>query len=978
MSFLKRWAPPESPDDLFVAHYAQLLAWAQQLVGRDRSAAADLVHDAFLRLALRGTDLRSIANLEGYLFVTMRNVHLSQLRRRGTRAVETASLLDYESIGASLAAIGAQERREAARGELILIARYACIRKSSSKAASALILRFFHGYFPAEIASVLQTTSAAVDVRLRMARVEAQDFVADPERLRPFVGERLTAFKVPGAARDECDFIAALRRAIFETRTGVCLTPSDLDRLYAGTDAVPVDTASLAHIASCVACLDNVNRRFGFPLLSERDPSDRLGRGGRGAGPKNGSDSIRRDPRSEFRMRLRDVLDERPKELRIAVNGLFVGSQLVRSGVSEQRVKILVTERIGFIELFSEHGTCLLYLDIVLPPDGPAEQTAEVILSEGRKLSATLAFEDAAPVLHVTYEDPASESVRADAGERSRAALRAADHAQQALERPRASTGLGWRPAWVRLVTTMAVLCVAAIVGWTLWREPRVSAAEVLQTASAVESQALPAGVAAHRVLTVENRLLPAATVIARHRVEVWRDETRGIKVERLFDEQNRVVAGLWTRRDGTRTSYRAGERPSVGATSEPLDKTTLRDVWLHEASASDFAGVVGPANSAGIEVRAADYVLTYRPVPVPNEGLIEASLIVAKSDHRSTGGTIVLREDGETHEFTFSETSHTHIPAGIVSREVFEPDPVLLFEPPAPPEIAPVPLREAGASPGLLLTAVQIDQLELDSMYRLQRSRVWVGQEATVTRAPGGIAVRAVVPTEDRRSSLTRDFEELTRAGGVRLDVEVAAPGGSASLTAPNQAALTMLPAYPLLQKFFEASRPGEARIVAMQTFVSTVLEAVPRRQAHVNALRTLIDRWPEARLRQLPLESVVTWQVMVQEHAEAILQETDRLLAQLGPVFEMSVPAERKRDITEFMSTVDGAVQATSQLATLAAYQDGVLRTAFQPCAGASCPDVDADRLRESFVALGDAASRFARFYLKVGPLSTSEPKR
>jgi hypothetical protein len=90
------------------------------------------------------------------------------------------------------------------------------------------------------------------------------------------------------------------------------------------------------------------------------------------------------------------------------------------------------------------------------------------------------------------------------------------------------------------------------------------------------------------------------------------------------------------------------------------------------------------------------------------------------------------------------------------------------------------------------------------------------------------------------------------------------------------------------------------------------------------------------------------------------------------------MSVPAERKRDITEFMSTVDGAVQATSQLATLAAYQDGVLRTAFQPCAGASCPDVDADRLRESFVALGDAASRFARFYLKVGPLSTSEPKR
>jgi hypothetical protein len=42
------------------------------------------------------------------------------------------------------------------------------------------------------------------------------------------------------------------------------------------------------------------------------------------------------------------------RQLRIAVNGLFVGSQAVSGALSEQRVKILVTERIGFIEIFSE------------------------------------------------------------------------------------------------------------------------------------------------------------------------------------------------------------------------------------------------------------------------------------------------------------------------------------------------------------------------------------------------------------------------------------------------------------------------------------------------------------------------------------------------------------------------------------------------------------------------------------------------
>jgi hypothetical protein len=108
--------------------------------------------------------------------------------------------------------------------------------------------------------------------------------------------------------------------------------------------------------------------------------------------------------------------------------------------------------------------------------------------------------------------------------------------------------------------------------------------------------------------------------------------------------------------------------------------------------------------------------------------------------------------------------------------------------------------------------------------------------------------------------------------------------------------------------------------------------------------------------------------WQVMVQEHAEAILLDTHSLWTQLGPVIGIHVQPDIARDDTEFLSTVDGAVQATSQLAALAAYQDDALRTAFLPCPSAPCIELDARRLGESFVALESAASRFARFYLKV----------
>jgi RNA polymerase sigma factor (sigma-70 family) len=964
MSLLRRWVAPEGPDDLFVAHYAQLLAWAQQMVGRDRSAAADLVHDAFLRLTLRGTDLRTVGNLEGYLFVTMRNVYLSQVRRRGTRAV-ASSLLEFESIGDSLAAIGARERREAAREELVLIARYACIRKASSKAASALILRFFHGYYPVEIAKVLQTTSAAVDVRLRIARLEAQDFVADPDRLRPFVGNQRPAFKLSEPAGDESDFIVVLRRAIFDTRTGPCVGRADLDRLYSGPDLEPIDTRSLAHIASCAACLDEINGRFGFPLLAERDPSDRLGRGGRGGGSTGGSDAVRADPKTELRTRLRDVLDDRPKELRLAVNGLFVGSQAVHSGVSEQRVKILVAERIGFIEVFSEHGTCLLYLDIVPPPDGPAEQSVEVALSDGRMLSARLTFQDAAPILHVAYQDPAPE-VEPQPGRES--VRRSVEKPGPAKDVPlRLRERLVRRLVWLRPATVAVLLCLGAMSAWSIWRSPQVSAAEVIQTASAVESRALPAGLATHRILTVENRLLPEATIVARQRVEVWRDETRGIKVERLFDEKNQVVAGLWTTRDGTRTSYRAGERPTVGTASEPLNKATLRDVWLHEASASDFAALVGSDGNASIEVRDDDYVLTYRSVPEPDEGLIQASLMVERSGHRATGGTIVLREDGETHQFTFSETSLTQVPTGMLMREVFEPDPVLLYEPPASAEVVPTAVRDA--TPESTLTTVQIDQLELNSMYRLQRSRIWIGREATVTRTPTGIAVTAIVPTEDRRTLLVQEFEELASGGGLRLQVDVASSVPEPATSEPDPANLMLLPAYPALEKVIDASLPGEARHAAMQALATSVLDAVAERRGRLDALRRLIDQWPETRLRQLPLESVVTWQVMVQEHAEAILQSTEGLWAQLGPVLGLPAPADTTQDAAEFLSTVDGAVQTTLQLESLAGFQDDALRTALLPCRAVACAEADPERLRESFVALKFAASRFARFYLKVG---------
>lgn len=174
MAQLRRWPSADTLDDLFLQHYATMVARARQLVGRDAQAAEDLVHDAYVRLALRQFDASAVQNLEAYLFVTLRNVHLSQVRRRMSKALATVSIIDHDSIVSSLRSLVNDEERQGAHDELRHVVRYACLRKATAKAASVLILRYFHGYHAAEIARVVQTSEAAVAGRLSMARAEAR------------------------------------------------------------------------------------------------------------------------------------------------------------------------------------------------------------------------------------------------------------------------------------------------------------------------------------------------------------------------------------------------------------------------------------------------------------------------------------------------------------------------------------------------------------------------------------------------------------------------------------------------------------------------------------------------------------------------------------------------------------------------------------------------------------------------------------
>src|SRR5215217_6461835 len=184
--------PDEKREQLFTERYEDLLAWAMGRTNHQREAAEDLVQDAFVQFMLGRTQLEEIENIDGYLRRMLRYMHVSRLSRSAQHLHETAlSVADYDSGRLGWTAIEPPRRMQAFE-ELHQICTYACARKETSRAGSVLILRFFHEYFPTEIASILNSSRHCVDQWQRLARREVKLFMNEPGRLR-FVNAKRAA-----------------------------------------------------------------------------------------------------------------------------------------------------------------------------------------------------------------------------------------------------------------------------------------------------------------------------------------------------------------------------------------------------------------------------------------------------------------------------------------------------------------------------------------------------------------------------------------------------------------------------------------------------------------------------------------------------------------------------------------------------------------------------------------------------------------
>jgi RNA polymerase sigma factor (sigma-70 family) len=928
------------------------------MTANDRALAEDLIHDLFIVFTLSQPDLSHIENLDSYLHTSLRNLHISHLRRATRGRFEQLSMVEYESARLSLQLTHHGRERTQAQDELRRICHYACVRKSTAHAASVLILRFFHGYYPSEIARIMHSTAQAVDVRLRAARMEAKAYLANPGSLKFINTQTLVPEILPARfTRNTGDFLIELQQRIFDSVEGECLNRAQLEGLYLPGAQTPIARKHLAHIVCCPTCLDAVNRQLGLAPLAERYPTDTMDKdnkkGGGGSAGGTKSANIRRSI-TEWEREAREAFEHKPQELCVSVNGYLLGSQLIGAELSELTLNVTTDDRISFCEVFSEQGIRLLIMNVEgAPPNGPGELRQRLDLSGARSLEACLRFSNPFPTLHVSYHDPAlatATSLQEDETEgvqsipdvsldqiRKVSFKEIAVLVREQLKRWFNASFLR-RPA----VVTAVVVILLASTAWLLYDRQTTSAplaTELLrQSTVAEEAMASDSSQVLHRTIELEERN-EIGESISRRRIEVWQTAELGISARRLYDEKGVLLAGDWRRGERGQILYGHGVRPQIksGSGSAAL---TFETVWRVLPSAKELNSLVGGSAQLTVEERPTDFLISYYSPDQSQSGLLKATLVLNRADLHATSQTLTVRQGSTVREYDMREANFEIRSRSTIPPTVFEPEVELLGS------IVSRPTPAAGngakvSTPIAPSAALATPALEIEALRLLNEVGADMGEQIVVTRTTAGLLqIEGLTETEQRKQQLLNALRPVVGNPAIKVDIQTLdealarqarnpGPSGPVSIET-TQPSSNLLPVDKELRQYFASRAVPEAQTEeAIRQFAERAIRRSLQVLKHASALRGLAQRFPPAELQKLDVDTKGKWLGLIRQHARGLQQESSALHRDLAPVFP-ALAEEKVAEVAKMESDAD-LEAGIQRLYLICAENDRIVRLAF-----------------------------------------------
>jgi len=688
----------------------------------------------------------------------------------------------------------------------------------------------------------------------------------------------------------------------------------------------------------------------------------------------------------------RETIEHRPNELLLAANGFVIGSIIVSAFRTEFTQRIPIDEKLGFIEVFSNQGVRLLFLDVTLPPDGEPLQRTEVSLSDGRTLRTTVNFDNPWPCVTVVYEDPLREL----ATEPTRDSILAnteSDHDSHALipvvgrsdaGKPSDSSG-GWRKLasrFIRLpVLTAVSLATPLIVLLVLnSRIHEVAAADLLKEAAESErATEVQSNVVVHRAVYVEEFHPKTREPIGRWKIETWQSAELGEAVWRLVNVKNQLVASEWKKGDGPYTFRRRGSDKSLAvSTTQSADHLVMPDDFVRLVpSAEGFQRLLSSDTPLEIEKTADEDVLKYSDGRASTEGaFVRASLGLDHHTHHAHAQTLFVwvtesdapTEGPELREFRCTETSYQLLSPQTVNRSVFLPDTEFATQP------TPVttPLVEASA------------QFELIVLDQLLRANDTFGEQLTLSRTKKGrLLIRGAVETNTRENQILEALGSIVKDPLVQIAITVMPPDSPHAEPPQNSIVQEVvinqqtIPVDFELRSYLKRGGPIAKDDLDHQIFLfaNETLDRSSRVRSRAMALGEITERFPPARLETIDPAARAELRKIVKSHAMALQASLRMLHDELEPVF-----SHTSLEANNVASEIDG-LSDTELVETVKRLQD-------------SCMTID-DAINHSFTLSADTvplapvnsvafwdtmntANLLAQSLVRVGTISAGEQQR
>jgi RNA polymerase sigma factor (sigma-70 family) len=920
-------------EEIFLSSYSRLRGWAIQIARQDQELAEDLLHDAFIQFTSTQPELGKINNAEAYLYGVIRNLHLSHLRKKTRRDKHTLSIIDFETMRFGLKSARFLDNFQT-QEELKRICYFLCLRKESSKSASVMILRFFHGYFPGEIARVMRANSQVVKVRLNTARNEAKSVIENPQAISTIEQRISPELVINKSFRSNVELTRSLAEMIFRSTNGSCLRDERLREIYAADEKETIETQTLAHLVSCRKCIDKVNVLLNLLPLSDRYSVDFIGRdgGGDSGGSEPGSPSgngsgMNEDLNEKVLVNLRraskEVFEHEPRELFISIDGEREDSRKIEQNLTN--ISLELDAAPDFIEIYSEQNVRLAFVSLAADAALPEQLT--LALSDDRQLSLKLKRDASKITVDAVYEDPHFEN-RTILAETCREDRSLAEflHENQAPDAPLFGGLLDSRQKDRRSLIerlkdafapsgfknafaggALAALVIAALVVAKLFVfVPPVSATELIQKVSNLEERSEnDAEKVLYRVFNFEERSADGA-VLKKRRIELFNDAARKLSVRRLFDENDKLIAGEWRRRDGVSTHYAVGKMSELRlsqADNEIVGKDP-ENIWQLSVSAKGFGQLVGALDNATVEQENDEYRVNFAP---PAENPIASAALVVNRDWRINKMSLAVKQPGAApREFSFTEAAFEQRPPANVEKTAFEPNPEFLKNVLAAGKTTPeaqkaetapneAEVRKSlpiGASP-----AAATPELEVRVLQLLSGVNALSGDQLNIVKTPAGkLQIKGIVDAKNRKDEILNALSEVRGNPAVSISIQTAeeaaknkpAKQTDAPLESISVESRNSIPAGELLRDHFSASGVPEDRIEAeIRRFASGALAKSSQVRRSALQMKQIADRFSPAELEKMDETAKANWRRLIKQNAASLAQNSENLRGDLrGPL--------------------------------------------------------------------------------------------